>query len=68
MIALLAEISLHLKVHQHPNIATIHQVLNIEDFAIIILMDHFEQGDLFTNIIDRQIFTKIVIEKFQNRF
>lgn len=53
----LTEISLHLKVHQHPNIATIHQVLNIEDFAIIILMDHFEQGDLFTNIIDRQIFT-----------
>ncbi|EMG46850.1 Serine/threonine-protein kinase, putative, partial [Candida maltosa Xu316] len=53
----LTEISLHLKVHQHPNIMTIHQVFNLDNFAMIILMDYFEQGDLFGNIIDQQIFS-----------
>lgn len=54
----LKEIALHLKVHQHPNVITIHKVLNLENLAIIILMDYFEQGDLFNNIIDKKIFTE----------
>ncbi|EDK43472.1 hypothetical protein LELG_01650 [Lodderomyces elongisporus NRRL YB-4239] len=54
----LTEIALHLKVHEHPNVATIHEVFNLENFAIVILLDYFEQGDLFGNIIDKQIFQK----------
>ncbi|KAK6464764.1 kinase-like domain-containing protein [Scheffersomyces coipomensis] len=54
----LREIALHLKVHQHPNIITIHKVLNLDNLAIIILMDYFEQGDLFNNIIDNEIFQR----------
>ena len=54
----LREIALHLKVHKHPNVITIHRVLNLGDLAIVILMDYFEQGDLFNNIIDNQIFLK----------
>ncbi|KAI5966473.1 SKS1 [Candida pseudojiufengensis] len=53
----LTEISLHLKVHNHPNIITIHDVYQLNlNFAIVIMMDYFEQGDLFGNIIDKQIF------------
>ncbi|KAI5953616.1 SKS1 [Candida jiufengensis] len=53
----LSEISLHLKVHNHPNIITIHDVYQLNsNFAIVIMMDYFEQGDLFGNIIDKQIF------------
>ncbi|KAI3404924.1 SKS1 [Candida oxycetoniae] len=54
----LTEIALHLKVHEHPNVITIHEVFNLENFAVVILMDYFEQGDLFGNIIDRQVFQK----------
>lgn len=52
----LREIALHLAVHDHPNVVTIHHVLLLEDFALIILMDFFPQGDLFGNIIEEQIF------------
>lgn len=52
----LTEIALHLKVHDHPNVATIHEVFELENFAVVILLDYFEQGDLFGNIIDLQIF------------
>lgn len=52
----LMEISLHLKVHHHPNVMSIHQVFDLDNFAIVILLDYFEQGDLFGNIIDKQIF------------
>ncbi|EGW34831.1 Serine/threonine protein kinase [Spathaspora passalidarum NRRL Y-27907] len=52
----MTEIQLHLKVHHHPNVITIHQVYELQEFAIVILLDYFEQGDLFGNIIDRQIF------------
>lgn len=61
----LREIALHLKVHTHPNIITIHQVLNLNDLAIIILMDYFEQGDLFNNIIDSKIFQNV--PSYQNQ-
>lgn len=50
------EIALHLTVHKHPNIATIHHVLLLGEAVVITLMDYFPQGDLFGNIIDRQIF------------
>ncbi|KAI5949666.1 SKS1 [Candida margitis] len=52
----LTEIALHLKVHDHPNVVTIHEVYELENFAIVILLDYFDQGDLFGNIIDAQIF------------
>ncbi|ODV79488.1 kinase-like protein, partial [Suhomyces tanzawaensis NRRL Y-17324] len=54
----LKEIALHLRAHQHPNVMTIHKVLNLGDLAIMTVMDYFEQGDLFTNIIDNQLFQK----------
>lgn len=49
------EILTHLKVHRHPNVATIHKVFDVE-FGIIILMEYFSQGDLFHNIVDKNIF------------
>ncbi|RLV93058.1 Serine/threonine-protein kinase SKS1 [Spathaspora sp. JA1] len=52
----MTEIQLHLKVHHHPNVISIHQVYELQQFAIVILLDYFEQGDLFGNIIDKQIF------------
>lgn len=53
----LKETALHLKVHSHPNIITIHNVINIDNFAIVTIMDYYEQGDLFENIINKSIFT-----------
>ncbi|KAG7196013.1 uncharacterized protein KQ657_000019 [Scheffersomyces spartinae] len=55
----LREIALNLRVHDHPNIVTIHKVLNIADLCVLILMDYCDQGDLFGNIIDKQIFQKV---------
>jgi serine/threonine protein kinase len=55
---LLREIALHLRVHDHPNVTTIHKVYNIDKVAIVIMMDYYAQGDLFQSIIDKQIFTK----------
>lgn len=52
----LREIALHLKVHRHPNVVTIHHVALLEDFAVVTFMDYFPQGDLFGNIIDKQLF------------
>lgn len=52
----LREIALHLKVHDHINVTTIHKVLHLEGLAIVILMDYMDQGDLFSNIIDNQLF------------
>lgn len=57
-LARLREISMQLRVHAHPNIATIHNVLQIEGFAVITILDYLDQGDLFTHIVDRQIFSK----------
>lgn len=45
------EISLHLKVHDHPNIVTIHEVLDSLS-CVFIVMDLFNEGDLFYNIVD----------------
>lgn len=53
----LKELSIHLKCHSHPNVATIHKVLNFPS-GIIMLMDYFPQGDLFKNIVENQIFQK----------
>lgn len=52
------EIALHLRVHQYPNVATIKEVLDL-DFALVIIMDYFPQGDLFKNIIDEKIFANV---------
>lgn len=54
----LREIALHLRVHHHPNVASIHGVLNLRNFAVITMMDYFPQGDLFGNIIDNQMFVR----------
>lgn len=48
------EIALHLKVHSHENICTIHQVLE-SPLATFIVMDYY-QLDLFTAIVDREYF------------
>lgn len=53
----LREIALQLRVHDHANVVLIHEVVNISQLAVIIIMDYFPQGDLFHNIIDKQIFT-----------
>lgn len=54
----LREVALHLIVHDHPGVVTIHKVLSLDDLAIVILMDYMVQGDLFANIIENQIFVK----------
>lgn len=52
----LREIALHLRVHQHPNVITIHKVISLDNVAIAIIMDYYEQGDLFDNIVENRIF------------
>lgn len=54
-ISYLKEIAIHLKCHDHPNVVTIHKVLSF-NVGIITIMDHYEQGDLFKNIVDKKIF------------
>lgn len=55
---LLKEIALHLRVHSHANVVSIHGVLNLDRFAVVTLMEYFQQGDLFGNIIDNQMFLR----------
>lgn len=52
----LKEIALHLRVSNHPNVVTIHKVLNLGRVAVMTLMDYFPEGDLFGNIIDNNLF------------
>ncbi|KAF3994081.1 hypothetical protein FT663_00101 [Candidozyma haemuli var. vulneris] len=52
----LKEIALHLRVSNHPNVVTIHKVLNLGRVAVMTLMDYYDEGDLFGNIIDNQLF------------
>lgn len=61
----LKEVSLHLRVHEHQNIVSIHKVFNLDDLAVVILMDYYEQGDLFKNILEDQIFVNP--PEYQNR-
>lgn len=51
----LKEISIHLKVNQHPNVVTLHKVYNYQEY-LFILMDYYENGDLFTTIVDKKYF------------
>lgn len=62
----LREIALHLKVHDHINVTTIHKVLHLEGLAIVILMDYMDQGDLFSNIIDNQLFVNHSSSPYEN--
>lgn len=48
------EIALHLKVHSHENIVTIHQVLE-SPLATFIVMDYYPT-DLFSSIVDQRYF------------
>lgn len=50
------ELQLHLKVHSHPNVVTIHQVME-SNFATFIIMDYYPT-DLFTSIVDDKHFTQ----------
>lgn len=52
----LKEIAIHLRVMSHPNVALIYAVLDVTSLAVVIIMDYFDQGDLFYNIITNQIF------------
>uniref|UniRef100_A0A0L0NQU5 non-specific serine/threonine protein kinase n=1 Tax=Candidozyma auris TaxID=498019 RepID=A0A0L0NQU5_CANAR len=54
----LKEIALHLRVSSHPNVVTIHKVLNLGRVAVMTLMDYYDEGDLFGNIIDRGLFLR----------
>ncbi|ONH68607.1 Serine/threonine-protein kinase VHS1 [Cyberlindnera fabianii] len=51
----LKEVSLHLQVHDHPNILSIHTILD-SPVAIFIIMDYFPESDLFVNIVDSQVY------------
>lgn len=57
------EIAIHLSVHDHENIVTIHHVFE-SSIATFIVMDYCE-SDLFTSIVDRQNFSNngILIKK-----
>lgn len=47
------EIALHLMVHNHPNIVSIHQVYDCKEYVYVV-MDYFGNGDLFHAITDLQ--------------
>ncbi|CAL9734045.1 serine/threonine-protein kinase Vhs1p [Monosporozyma servazzii] len=49
------ELNLHLKVHTHQNVVTIHQIIE-SNFATFILMDYYPT-DLFTSIVDHKHFS-----------
>ncbi|EGV62879.1 Serine/threonine protein kinase [Yamadazyma tenuis] len=55
-ISYLKEISIHLKCHHHPNVVTIHKVISFS-IGLVTVMDYYEQGDLFKNIVDNRIFS-----------
>lgn len=48
------EIAMHLRVHSHPNVVTVHQVLE-SPLATFLVMDYYPR-DLFTSIVDDQHF------------
>ena len=48
----LREIRLHKLASAHPNIVSLHRVVEDKDFTYII-MDHYEDGNLFTQILHR---------------
>lgn len=54
-VAVLSEFALQIRVHQHPNVATVHHIYALES-AYVVLMDYFPQGDLFHNILSRNLF------------
>ncbi|GMM35138.1 putative serine/threonine protein kinase [Saccharomycopsis crataegensis] len=51
----LKEISIHLKVNDHPNVVTIHKVYHYKEY-LFILMDYYPHGDLFGTIVDEKVF------------
>lgn len=55
----LKEVCIHLRLHDHPNVITIHQILDFK-YCIFIVMDYFSEGDLFVNIVDKQIYTQSI--------
>ncbi|KAH3687040.1 hypothetical protein WICPIJ_001984 [Wickerhamomyces pijperi] len=55
----LKEVCIHLRLHEHPNVISIHQILDFK-YCIFIVMDYFDEGDLFVNIVDRQVYTNSI--------
>lgn len=51
--ALLREIATQLRVHTHPNVVLIHQVLDLAA-AVFIVMDYYPDGDLFSTVVDKR--------------
>lgn len=49
------EIALHAKVHSHPSILTIYEVLESND-CLYMVLQHFERGDLFHAITETKMF------------
>lgn len=50
---ILREISLHLRVHKHPNVLSIYKVYDSKE-ALFVVMDNYPDGDLFGTIVDKQ--------------
>lgn len=48
------EIALHLRVHDHPNVTRVLEILD-SPFAMFIVLDYYPQ-DLFSAVVDQQIF------------
>lgn len=46
------EIELHLKASQHPNVLSLHRILDSPDCTFVVI-DYCSQGDLFLNITER---------------
>lgn len=51
----LKEIIIHLKVNNHPNVVTIHEILD-SSICLFIVMDYYKEGDLFKNIVDERFY------------
>ncbi|THG97005.1 hypothetical protein EW026_g4926 [Hermanssonia centrifuga] len=49
------EIAFHKSVSHHPNVATLHTVIE-EEYYVYLVMDYYEGGDLFSAICDRRSF------------
>lgn len=49
------ELCFHLQVHDHPNVITIHEIID-SPLCLFIVMEYFPEGDLFQNIVDKQLY------------
>jgi serine/threonine protein kinase len=53
------EIGLHQLVNRHPNVVSLHKVIEEGEY-IFVVMDFYEEGDLFGMITEKQRVSKII--------